>query len=50
VLQLWSARSEQGFRYREFGDADRRLEDFDGVALLTIARKMKKPSNKSVEE
>jgi CRISPR-associated protein Cas2 len=35
VLQLWSVSNPRGFDFRQYGDADHALTDFDGLALLT---------------
>jgi hypothetical protein len=42
VLQIWSCRSPQGFAYREYGESKRRIEDFDGIALVvtTAAKRL----------
>ena len=37
VVQIWSSRGPQGFVYRQHGDSTRRLEDFDGIALVVTA-------------
>jgi hypothetical protein len=39
VLQIWSNRGPQGFAYRQYGESKRRMEDFDGIALVVTARK-----------
>src|SRR5436190_1206872 len=44
VLQVWTARNEQGFGFREHGISPRFLTDFDGIALVTTMRKMKTSS------
>jgi hypothetical protein len=43
ALQLWSARNEQGFHHRQFGDSDRLLLDFEGLALVTKIKPPGKP-------
>jgi hypothetical protein len=42
VLQLWSARHSQGFDYRQYGTSKRMLQDFEGLALVTLQRQLKK--------
>jgi hypothetical protein len=42
VLQLWSARHPQGFEYRQYGTSKRMLQDFEGLALVTIKRQVEK--------
>ena len=39
VLQIWSARNEQGFEYRQHGDTDHWLLDYEGLALVTRLRR-----------
>jgi hypothetical protein len=39
VLQIWNYPYPQGYRYRQHGNADRRLEDREGLALVKIAGK-----------
>jgi CRISPR-associated protein Cas2 len=34
VLQIWSERSPQGFRYRSHGPSERELVEFEGVTLV----------------
>jgi hypothetical protein len=36
VLQLWSRRAPPGFLYRQYGASKRMLQDFDGLALVTV--------------
>ncbi len=38
VLQLWSSRHPRGFEYRHYGEGPRMLEDFEGLALVTLRR------------
>lgn len=42
VAQIWSSRSPQGYDYRQYGESKRRLEDFEGLGLITVARQVKK--------
>jgi hypothetical protein len=42
VMQVWSSRHPQGFEYRQYGNSRRVLEDFEGLALVTVARESKK--------
>jgi hypothetical protein len=42
VLQIWSSRHPQGFEYRQYGHSRRILEDFEGLALIIVARQSKK--------
>src|ERR1700733_3759353 len=44
VLQLWSARNPRGFEFRQVGESNRMLEDFDGLALVRIRRQNRKNS------
>jgi CRISPR-associated protein Cas2 len=46
ALQLWSTLGPQGFEYRQYGSSNRQLADFEGLALVTVARK---PSRKKVK-
>ncbi len=39
VLQIWNYPCPQGYRYRQHGNADRRLVDREGLALVMIAGK-----------
>jgi CRISPR-associated protein Cas2 len=39
ALQVWSAPGPQGFEYRQHGSGGRRLVDFEGLALVSLARK-----------
>jgi hypothetical protein len=36
VLQVWTAQTPQGFSYRQHGTSDRELQDFEGLALVTV--------------
>src|SRR5712692_11870472 len=49
VLQIWSSRGPQGFTYREHGESKRRLEDFEGIALVVTKPKTKR-SRKDSEQ
>jgi CRISPR-associated protein Cas2 len=42
VCQIWSSRHPQGFEYRQHGTSKRRLEDFEGLALVTITKSTRK--------
>ena len=42
VLQIWSSRHPRGFEYRQYGDSTRTLQDFEGLALVTLRRPNKK--------
>src|SRR4051794_33026789 len=42
VLQLWSARTPQGWTFRQAGHSTRMLQDFEGLALVTIEKSTKK--------
>jgi hypothetical protein len=35
-LQIWSYPGEQGFHWRSFGEGSRKLEDFEGLYLVSI--------------
>jgi hypothetical protein len=39
VAQIWTAANPQGFAYRQFGKSSRELVDFEGLALITTAKK-----------
>jgi hypothetical protein len=41
-LQLWSNRQPQGFDYRQYGQSKRLLEDYEGLALVTLRRPNRK--------
>jgi len=45
VAQIWSTRAPQGYKYRTSGQPDRRLRDFEGIAL--VQRPPKKRHTKS---
>ncbi len=38
-LQAWNAPNEQGFVVRTFGDASRKIVDFEGLHLVVISSK-----------
>ena len=42
VLQLWSNRLPRGFDYRQHGESTRMLEDFEGLALVTLRKRSRK--------
>jgi CRISPR-associated endoribonuclease Cas2 subtype I-E len=43
VLQLWSnSRQPCGFEYRQYGTSPRMLDDFEGLALVTLRRPNRK--------
>ncbi len=42
VLQLWSNRLPRGFDYRQYGESTRMLEDFEGLALVTLRKATRK--------
>ena len=44
VIQLWSARAEQGFACRQFGLTDRLLIDYEGLHLVSRVPRAKKKS------
>ena len=39
VVQIWSERCPQGYRFRTHGDPDRQLVDLEGIALVRKKRK-----------
>jgi len=47
VAQLWNARNERGFDFRQFGNTDYLLTEFEGLALVT---RMRRPPRKSVKK
>jgi len=34
VMQIWSERNPQGYKYRVYGEPKRNFVDFEGIALL----------------
>jgi CRISPR-associated protein Cas2 len=50
VLQIWSSRTPQGFTYREYGESNRRLEDFEGIALVVTKPKTKRKQANSEQK
>ena len=42
VTQVWTARTEQGFSYRQHGPTDRTILEFEGLALVTRFKPPKK--------
>lgn len=42
VLQMWSSPTPQGFDSRQYGESNRTLVDFEGIALITVKRNTKK--------
>ena len=40
VMQIWSERCPQGYRFRTHGDPDRQLVDLEGIALVRKKRKV----------
>ena len=45
VLQIWTARTPQGFSYRQHGTSERMIEEIEGLALVTrYPKQRKKPS------
>lgn len=42
MIQIWSDRSPQGYRYRVWGKPARDLVDFEGIALVRAPVKQKK--------
>src|SRR6185312_6958938 len=47
VIQMWTARNEQGFEYRQHGNSLRTILDYGGLALVTSFKppKQKSPSS-----
>jgi hypothetical protein len=43
VIQIWTARNEQGYEYRQRGDSVRTILDYGGLALVTTIKPPKKP-------
>jgi hypothetical protein len=41
VIQIWATRSEQGFEYRQHGETDQILSDFEGLTLVTTYKRPK---------
>lgn len=39
IMQIWSDRSEQGYKFRTHGRNDRELIDVEGIALVRRRRK-----------
>lgn len=50
ILQLWSAPNARGFDYRQHGSSQRHLVDFEGLALVTLARKQSKGKDTCTKE
>jgi CRISPR-associated protein Cas2 len=49
VLQVWSARNEQGFDHRQHGNTEHMLLDYEGLTLVTkLRRKAPKRKPKTV--
>ena len=46
VTQIWTARTEQGFSYRQHGPSDRNILEYEGVALVTRFKPPKKEKKK----
>ena len=42
VIQIWTARTEQGFEYRQHGSSDRTILDYGGLALIDDLQTAKK--------
>jgi hypothetical protein len=42
VIQIWTARNEQGFEYRQHGDSTRTILDYGGLALVTTFKPPKR--------
>jgi len=38
VLQVWTDKNPQGFSYRQLGERERKLADFEGLTLVKIER------------
>jgi len=38
VLQIWTDQNPQGFSYRQLGERERELIDFEGLSLTKIER------------
>jgi CRISPR-associated protein Cas2 len=38
ILQVWTDKNAQGFSYRQFGARERKLADFEGLALVKVQR------------
>ena len=46
VIQIWTARNEQGFDYRQHGNSTRSILDYGGLSLVTkykIPKEVKSP-------
>jgi CRISPR-associated protein Cas2 len=43
ITMLYSARTEQGFAIRTYGDTTRQVVDYDGVALIRHPQRNKPP-------
>ena len=42
VIQIWTARNEQGYEFRQHGNSKRSITDFEGLALVTTFKPPKK--------
>jgi CRISPR-associated protein Cas2 len=38
VLQIWTDQNPQGFSYRQYGDRERTIIDFEGLSLVKVER------------
>jgi len=36
VLQIWTDQNPQGFSYRQLGNSERSIVDFEGIALVRL--------------
>jgi hypothetical protein len=47
MIQIWSDRGPQGYRYRVWGKPARDLVDFEGIALVRVSPKEKTKRTKT---
>lgn len=40
ILQLWTDKNPQGFSFRQSGESEREIVDFEGLHLVRISRQV----------
>jgi len=52
MIQIWSDRGPQGYRYRVWGKPARDLVDFEGIALVRapVKEKTRKPKTETAPD
>ena len=46
ALQIWSAKTTQGFSYRQYNTKDREFVDLEGLSLIRVLSKASRQSHK----